>query len=279
MITWHYTRCTCTNSIQHTCGKRIWNPVQQQVADLHCWRFFRISDCENSRLSESLPASEHFSALEVLSPHFIVELLGKTLDQSTTEQAIDNNGVLVARSIVERCEDAVIVNAAVQYLHSVFIAHWDIKPLPPASLPFVGNKAHWLWCSGGTQGVFLAEFVQPEFWDWFNLLNMKHIQKGYERIQKAKRRLKCEHSLRYFWMYLSWWFFCICKGLCKDKSCNSGLCSEFHGCMEEVEGGRPWYVRSWQNIRGDCVKGWALTDPFKEDIHCIMYIHGILYRI
>ena len=195
------------------------------------------------------------------------------------EQAIDNNGVLVACSIVESYQYAVIVNAAVPYLHSVFIAHWDIKPLPPASLPFVGNKAHWLWCSGGTQGVFLAEFVQPEFWDWFNFLNMKNIQKGYERIQKAKKRLKCEHSLRYFWMYLSWWFFCICKGLCKDKSCNSGLCSEFHGCMEEVEGGRPWYVRSWQNIRGDCVKGWALTNPFKEDILSIMYINGILYRI
>ena len=37
-----------------------------------------------------------FSAYEVPFPAFIMELLGKTLDQSTTEQAIHNNCVLVA---------------------------------------------------------------------------------------------------------------------------------------------------------------------------------------
>ncbi len=54
-----------------------------------------------------------------VSPAFITELLGKTLDQSTTEQDIDNNGVLVAFNNAA---------AAMQYLHTVTIAHRDIKP-------------------------------------------------------------------------------------------------------------------------------------------------------
>jgi len=43
-----------------------------------------------------------------------MELLGKTLDQSTTEQAIDNDCVLAAFNNAA---------AAVQYLHSFKIAH------------------------------------------------------------------------------------------------------------------------------------------------------------
>ena len=57
--------------------------------------------------------------------------------------------------------------------------------------------------SGGTQGA-LAEFVQLQFWDWFSFLNMKKIQKAYERIQKAKRWLKHEHSLGNLGMYFCW---------------------------------------------------------------------------
>ena len=59
-----------------------------------------------------------FSFYEVPVPAFIMELLGKTLQQST-EQGIDNNGVLVAFKNAA---------AAVQYLHSRSIAHRDIKP-------------------------------------------------------------------------------------------------------------------------------------------------------
>ena len=60
-----------------------------------------------------------FSAHEVPKPAFLMELLGKSLDQSTLEKHIDNNGVRVAFSNAA---------AAVLYLHSVFIAHRDIKP-------------------------------------------------------------------------------------------------------------------------------------------------------
>ena len=60
-----------------------------------------------------------FSAYEVPIPAFTMELLGKTLEQSTAEQHIDNDGVLLAFKNAA---------AAVQYLHSVNIAHRDIKP-------------------------------------------------------------------------------------------------------------------------------------------------------
>ena len=53
-----------------------------------------------------------FSAYEVPFPAFTMELLGKTLDQSTTDRDIDNEGVLIAFN------DAA---AAVQYLHRVKI--------------------------------------------------------------------------------------------------------------------------------------------------------------
>ena len=60
-----------------------------------------------------------FSSYEVPLPAFTMELLGKTLEQSTTEQDIDNEGILVASDNAA---------TAVQYLHSVNIAHRDIKP-------------------------------------------------------------------------------------------------------------------------------------------------------
>ena len=60
-----------------------------------------------------------FSAHEVPKPAFLMELLGKSLNQSTLEKHIDNNGVRVAFSNAA---------AAVLYLHSVSIAHRDIKP-------------------------------------------------------------------------------------------------------------------------------------------------------
>lgn len=60
-----------------------------------------------------------FSAYEVPIPAFTMELLGKTLEQSTAEQRNDNDGVLLAFKNAA---------AAVQYLHSVNIAHRDIKP-------------------------------------------------------------------------------------------------------------------------------------------------------
>ena len=60
-----------------------------------------------------------FSAYEVPIPAFTMELLGKTLEQSTAEQHIDNDGILLAFKNAA---------AAVQYLHSVSIAHRDIKP-------------------------------------------------------------------------------------------------------------------------------------------------------
>ena len=60
-----------------------------------------------------------FSAHEVPKPAFLMELLGKSLNQSTKDIHSDNNGVLVAFSNAA---------AAVLYLHSVSIAHRDIKP-------------------------------------------------------------------------------------------------------------------------------------------------------
>ena len=71
-----------------------------------------------------MKACQHPNIATVVSavpfPAFIImELLGKTLDQSMQEQAIDNDGVLVAFNNAA---------AAVQCLHSVSIAHRDIKP-------------------------------------------------------------------------------------------------------------------------------------------------------
>ena len=56
--------------------------------------------------------------------------------------------------------------------------------------------------------------------------------------------------------------FRVCKGPCRDVSCNTGLCSHLHRLhryfsnvqrMEEVEYGRPWYLRSWEDIPRDCL--------------------------
>ena len=60
-----------------------------------------------------------FAFYKVPLPAFTMELLGITLEQSTTKQDIDNEGILVA------FDNAA---TAVQYLHSVNIAHRDIKP-------------------------------------------------------------------------------------------------------------------------------------------------------
>ena len=60
-----------------------------------------------------------FAFYEVPFPAFTMELLGITLEKSTTTQDIDNEGILVA------FDNAA---TAVQYLHSVEIAHRDIKP-------------------------------------------------------------------------------------------------------------------------------------------------------
>ena len=54
-----------------------------------------------------------FSAYVVPFPAFTIELLGKTLDQSTTERDIDNEGVQIAFNNAA---------AAVQYLHRVKLA-------------------------------------------------------------------------------------------------------------------------------------------------------------
>ena len=60
-----------------------------------------------------------FAFYEVPFPAFTMELLGITLERSTAEHDIDNEGILVA------FDNAA---TAVQYLHSVEIAHRDIKP-------------------------------------------------------------------------------------------------------------------------------------------------------
>ena len=94
--------------------KRILKPqFDQKMVDEFFREFKILKTCEHRNIVTV------FSAHEVPKPAFLMELLGKSLKQSTKEQCIDNNGVMVAFSNAA---------AAVQYLHSVSIAHRDIKP-------------------------------------------------------------------------------------------------------------------------------------------------------
>ena len=86
----------------------------QKMATEFLQEFKVMKACDHTNIAKV------FSAYEVPFPAFTMELLGKTLDQSTTDRDIDNEGVLIAFN------DAA---AAVQYLHGVKkIAHRDIKP-------------------------------------------------------------------------------------------------------------------------------------------------------
>ena len=138
-----------------------------------------------------------FSAYEVPIPAFTMELLGKTLEQPTAEQHIDNDSVLLAFKNAA---------AAVQYLHSVNIAHRDIKPHFSCHVHSNSWEIKLIDFDAAEELKESAEFVQLQSWDsnFVNFVKTKQIQKGYERILKAKRRLKHEHSLRYSWMYFFW---------------------------------------------------------------------------
>ena len=96
---------------------------------------------------------------------------------------------------------------------------------------------------------------------------MKTIQEGYERLQKAKRRLKHEHS----WGILGC-VFVGCEGPRRDESCNPRLCSHGNGSIWGVYEWKKWHMadldiftlgKTFQEIV--CEKGEALTEPFKED--------------
>ena len=105
--------------------------------------------------------------------------------------------------------------AAVQDLHSVSIAHRDIKP---------HNFCHQLHCHSWEVKLIdsmsltshecdsltltqrrnlrsiLAEFVQLQFWDRFSFFNMNMIQKGYERKDsKSKETTRTWTSIEEFW--------------------------------------------------------------------------------
>ena len=66
----------------------------------------------------------------------------------------------------QQCRSCGAVLALVQNCTS---RHQAPQLLPPASLPFVGSKAHWLWCSGGTASSSAASksisFSSHE-WQW-----------------------------------------------------------------------------------------------------------------
>ena len=169
------------------------------------------------------------------------------------------------------CTSKDIIGSFRQFCHCTFStchsvgsahrAHWAPQLLPPRWLPVTGNvKLIDFDAAEELQGV-LAEFVQVQFWDWFSFF--KHetwFKKGMkQRIQKAKRRPKHEHPLRNFEMYFSWSIESLQRTMQRwvlQLLAYAPTSTDVFGdvqCMEDVEDGRPRYLRSRENIPSYCV--------------------------
>ena len=106
----------------------------------------------------------------------------------------------------------------------------------------------------------LAEFVELQFWDFSFFWTFWTLKRFKKDSKSKKTRLKHEHSLKYFWMYVSWFIKTI-KSLQRTTQrrvlrLRRTLQLPPISCRPSMHGrhGRHGYFRSWEDLPRDCFR-------------------------